>query len=215
MPQFLNFAQGLSRVLSVVPESQMHPHHPDERAELFHSAEPGAAELEVLNFLNALVYLFKPSVLLETGTGSGLTTFALASAMMANGFGHLSTLEWDQGVSERAKESLGKMDAAVLPQIGFHVADSRQWIAGYSGPPFDFVFFDSMLSTRKMELELLIERGLLLEGAVGVFHGTSRLRGTCYHEFDQEFIETLDRASSGRQWLEASLSRGLRLIGFG
>ena len=70
-------------------ERDLHPHAPGEKSELFHSLNGGFAELEVLEFLYALVFLFKPSNLLETGTGHGFGTLALAKGVSRNGFGKL------------------------------------------------------------------------------------------------------------------------------
>jgi predicted O-methyltransferase YrrM len=139
--QIQNFAESLSMVVGASPEESLHPHSPQERANEFRAVEAGAAELEVLNFLNALVYLFKPKLVLETGTGSGLTALAILSALSLNGSGHLHTLEKDPASSKRAQETAARLDPGAQLRSTFHCADSLEWIGGTMLAGFDFVFF--------------------------------------------------------------------------
>ncbi len=208
----VNFAQFLSQGLETQPESRVHAHVPEERADAFTAFDGGAAELEVLNFLNALVYLFKPRHLLETGTGPGLTTIALASALQANGFGILRTVESEPHVSSAAQRRLEAFSPDIASRVSFQIGDSRGFIEAWEGPPFDFAFFDSLIAFRHIEFQMLLERRLLGSGALCLFHDTSRLRGRYNSDFNPEMISALDEVSLGRQWLECDLSRGLRLL---
>jgi hypothetical protein len=58
-------------------EINVHPHTPEERADLFLTYDMGSTEIEVLNWLHAMVCLLKPQSILETGTCRGLGTIAL------------------------------------------------------------------------------------------------------------------------------------------
>lgn len=197
-------------------ESDVHKHCPQERADLFSAIDGGSAELEVLQFLEAMVFLFKPERLLETGTGPAYTSRAIVSGMAKNGFGQFTTLDIDELSARYLADRLD--DIPMLGKhisVAFHQADSKQWIREYQGPPFDFVFFDSLIDFRHTEFELLMSRSKLVPWATCVFHDTSRLRGETMPDFNPEMISALDRFSHGRQWLESDLSRGLRVIRLG
>jgi predicted O-methyltransferase YrrM len=215
MPRILNYAESLAAQVYTCAEVDIHPHCPDERAELFRAVEQGAVELEVLNALNALVYLFKPSLVLETGTGTGQTTLAMLSALNSNGFGSLHTLEIDEDKSRTAREAICRLDSSSRLRATFHRAATLDWIAQTEPIIFDFVFFDSLIAFRHEEFALLRKRGMLSPKAVCVFHDTSRLRGATFDDFNPEMVRALDEASHGRQWLESDLSRGLRIIKMG
>ena len=62
------------------------------------------AELEVLDFLKAIVTTVKPELIVETGTFSGLSTLRLAEGLKANGFGRVITCEYDAKVFAAAKQ---------------------------------------------------------------------------------------------------------------
>lgn len=208
----------LSRIESVFkgkPESSVHPHDPAELAELFSAADGSSVEFEVLYFLGALVHLFKPRNVLETGTGEGLATIAIASALSTNDRGILTTVEIDGAKVERARANLLRVDAPLGGLVVFNTGDSRELIEKWTGAPFDFAFFDSLIAFRHLEFELLLSRKLLTEDAVCVFHDTSRRRGGYFSDYNPEMIAALDRHSQGRQWLESPLSRGLRVLKLG
>lgn len=63
-----------------------------------------SAEVEVLDFLQALVNTIKPELVVETGTFSGLSTLRIAAGLKANGFGRVITCEYDPKVFAAAKE---------------------------------------------------------------------------------------------------------------
>jgi predicted O-methyltransferase YrrM len=210
-----NFGEVLASRIQVHNEASLHPHAAAERAELFHSIDGGSAELEVLTLLNALVYLYKPMMALETGTGSALTTVSIASALRANGLGHVHTVECNPTALARAKMLVEVLDPDLRQWITFHSGDSRELIRAWPGRRFDFAFFDNEIAFRHLEFEALSERGLLTERAVCVFHDTSRLRGETMRDFNPEMIAALDRQSTGRQWLESQYSRGLRILRLG
>jgi predicted O-methyltransferase YrrM len=207
--------EHMRSVFACLPESRVHKHAPEERGELFSALDPASSELEVLNFLNALVLLYKPRVLLETGTFTGMATLAIASALATNGFGTLHTVDNVREVIEQAMGRVRGYDPALLGRIEFHHADSRSYLAEYDGAPFDFGFFDSEMSCRHAELDSLLSRGKLSKGAVCVFHDSSPLRNTYAPEHDNTMMRRyLEEASAGRQHLTSELSRGFWLIRF-
>lgn len=195
-----------------VPESALHPHCSEERADEFSALDPGSPEVENLEFLHVLVRLFKPSLVLETGTGSGWSTFAIALALKRNDRGSIQTVELDASTAESARNHVGSLDPGLLNRVSFNIRDSLDFIDEWAGPPFDFAFFDSLIPIRHREFELAYSKGKLAPKALCVFHDTSRLRGMTMNDFDAAVLAALDRASSGRQWLECELSRGIRLL---
>jgi len=61
------------------------------------SAEDGeGAELEVSEFIGALVRLLKPKFVVETGCYKGQTTREIARALQENGHGYLYSCDTDQ-----------------------------------------------------------------------------------------------------------------------
>src|ERR1700741_2792930 len=63
--------------------------------ERWHMYDSMTAEVEVLDFLKAIVTTIKPELVVETGTFSGLSTLRIAEGLKANGFGRVITCEYD------------------------------------------------------------------------------------------------------------------------
>ena len=63
-----------------------------------------SAEVEVLDFLKAVVTTSKPELVVETGTFSGLSTLRIAAGLKENGVGRVITCEFDQKVYAAAKK---------------------------------------------------------------------------------------------------------------
>jgi predicted O-methyltransferase YrrM len=74
--------------------------HP-ERWQMYDSM---SAEVEVLEFLKALVITIKPELVVETGTFSGLSTLHIAEGLKANGVGRVITCEYDPKVFASAQK---------------------------------------------------------------------------------------------------------------
>ena len=72
--------------------------------ERWHMYDSMSAEVEVLDFLKAIVTTLKPELIVETGTFSGLSTLRLAEGLKANGFGRVITCEYDAKVFAAAKQ---------------------------------------------------------------------------------------------------------------
>ncbi len=76
--------------------------------ERWHMYDSMTAEVEVLDFLKAIVTTIKPELVVETGTFSGLSTLRIAEGLKANGFGRIITCECDAKVFAAAKERFAK-----------------------------------------------------------------------------------------------------------
>ena len=72
--------------------------------ERWHMYDSMTAEVEVLDFLKAIVTTIKPELVVETGTFSGLSTLRIAEGLKSNGFGRVITCEYDRKVFAAAKE---------------------------------------------------------------------------------------------------------------
>jgi prolipoprotein diacylglyceryl transferase len=76
--------------------------------ERWHMYDSMTAEVEVLDFLKAIVTTIKPELVVETGTFSGLSTLRIAEGLKLNGFGRVITCEYDAKVFAAAKERFAK-----------------------------------------------------------------------------------------------------------
>jgi len=72
--------------------------------ERWHMYDSMTAEVEVLDFLKAIVTTLKPELIVETGTFSGLSTLRFAEGLKANGVGKVITCEYDPKVFAAAKK---------------------------------------------------------------------------------------------------------------
>jgi prolipoprotein diacylglyceryl transferase len=72
--------------------------------ERWHMYDSMTAEVEVLEFLKAIVTTIKPELVVETGTFSGLSTLHIAEGLKANGFGRVITCEYDAKVFATAQK---------------------------------------------------------------------------------------------------------------
>ena len=64
------------------------------------------AEIEVLEFLRAVVTTTKPDLVVETGTFSGISTLWIAEGLKANGRGRVITCEYDPAVFVNASQRI-------------------------------------------------------------------------------------------------------------
>jgi prolipoprotein diacylglyceryl transferase len=72
--------------------------------ERWHMYDSMSAEVEVLDFLKAIVTTLKPELVVETGTFSGLSTLRIAEGLKANGVGRVITCEYDSKVFAAAEK---------------------------------------------------------------------------------------------------------------
>jgi len=97
--------EAAARAGAIVPEYHRptpecpHP----ERWSMYDSM---TAEVEVLEFLRAVVTTVKPELVVETGTFLGVSTLVIAEALRMNGFGRIISCEFDPKVFAAAKEKI-------------------------------------------------------------------------------------------------------------
>jgi prolipoprotein diacylglyceryl transferase len=129
--------------------------------ERWHMYDSMTAEIEVLDFLTALVTTVKPELVVETGTFSGLSTLRIAEGLKANGFGRVITCEYDVKVFAAATQ---RFDSSGLG----HWIDARNEssldlkIEGQ----IDLLFCDSDVPVREQEVRKFLPQmnpfGLIL-----------------------------------------------------
>lgn len=193
-------------------EINVHPHSPEERADLFLAYDMGSTEIEVLDWLYATVCLLKPQSILETGTCKGLGTIALAAACKANGFGRVYSIEIEKSLYEVAVQRLGQEGLSQFVTV--YCQDSRNFLLN-TNLSFDFGFFDSECEIRVEEFRICRERGILKGAAV--FHDTSPTRtltmkdlpGEPWHSEYRGKIYELARDPGTTGYFESKLSRGM------
>jgi len=80
--------------------------------ERWHMYDSMSAEVEVLDFLKAVVTTIKPELVVETGTFSGLSTLRIAEGLQENGLGRVITCEFDKKVYDAAKKRFAESGLA-------------------------------------------------------------------------------------------------------
>lgn len=119
------------------------------------------AEVEVLDFLKALVITIKPELVVETGTFSGLSTLRIAEGLKANGFGRVITCEYDPKVFAAAKQ---RFDCSGL-QHWIEARNESSLETKIAGQ-IDLLFCDSDAAIREQEVRRFLPQvnpyGLIL-----------------------------------------------------
>jgi predicted O-methyltransferase YrrM len=142
----------------------------DKAARLWSMFDSHSAETEVVDFLFALTRLIKPAHVLETGTWLGLTACALARALMANGFGEITTVEIQPEIRAAALENFGRH--GVSDVVNAVQGSSMVFVPDRK---FDMALFDSDPKLRVAEF--LRFKPYLNDGAVVVFRDTAMPHG--------------------------------------
>lgn len=160
--------------------------------EYWHSENTGSTEIEVTEFIAALVRLLQPEYVLETGTYQGQTAKAIGEALQANGHGKLVTLEIG---TESMK--IAKSRCEGLPVEIIH-ADSMKYLPDQT---IDLAFIDS--GDQRVE-EIKHYYNHFKNGAFVVIHDTA---------LDKPWkAELWDMAMNGNIYImEFSTPRGLVL----
>jgi predicted O-methyltransferase YrrM len=131
------------------------------RPELWSMLDSQSTEVEVLEFLKALVTTIKPRLILETGTFLGHGTVKLAEGIRENGFGKVITIESDPAIRARAEKRF--RDSGLAPWIESRLESSLQTSIEGS---IDLFYSDSDLANREAEIRRLLPqldpRGLLV-----------------------------------------------------
>ncbi len=105
------------------------------------------AEVEVLEFLRALVTTVKPNLAVETGTFLGVSTLIIAGALRLNGFGRIVSCEFDPKVFAVAKE---KIDASEFRDL-IDLRNESSLEMNVEGT-IDLFFSDSDMPIREQEV---------------------------------------------------------------
>ena len=145
-----------------VMQAEYHKATPEcPHPERWHMYDSMSAEVEVLDFLRALVTTMKPELVVETGTFSGLSTLRIAEGLKANGFGRVVTCEYDAKVFEAAEKRFagsglgGWIDARNESSLEMKVAGR-----------IDMLFCDSDARLREQEVRKFLPQmnphGLIL-----------------------------------------------------
>jgi predicted O-methyltransferase YrrM len=169
-----SWAETLEACFGAASEAELATHHPPHaRVDEFRSIDPGSTELEVLELLHAIVRVFKPLTVLETGTFRGFGTLTLAHALACNGKGTVKTVDRDSEAVRLAKRHIRVFDPGLLGRVSFIRGDSLETIATLESGEVGLAFLDSAPSIRVAELELLLERQLLAPAGIVVIHDTN------------------------------------------
>jgi len=97
----------------------------------YHSFNDAGVEIEVGEFLYAMIRVLKPINVLETGTHWGIGASYMGQALKDNGEGHLDTVEFLPEIASRAVKRI--CDLKLAEQVTVHLADARVF-----KPPDDF-----------------------------------------------------------------------------
>lgn len=120
------------------------PEPTDSRYSCF---DTGSLETEVGEFLYGLVRMVKPEKILETGSYHGISTSYMADALKKNGFGKLTTLEYEQ-----INLNTTRIQLAEFGLLGFV---NTEYVSSLNYQPkeqFDLIFLDTEPGIRFQEL---------------------------------------------------------------
>jgi predicted O-methyltransferase YrrM len=167
VPPYMKRYEGL-RILEHVKErgetvqAEYTPPSPEcPQPELWRMVDSQSTELEVIDFLKALVIAMKPKQIVETGTFLAYSTLKMAEALKENGFGKIITIEYDSDIFAKAKE---RIDASGLASwIDNRNASSLETQVDGT---IDLLFSDSHRTIRGKEIRRWLPqieaRGLIL-----------------------------------------------------
>ncbi|HEY1796705.1 MAG TPA: glycosyltransferase [Stellaceae bacterium] len=148
-----------------VPENTPQPVN-GTPARLWSMYDSRTAESEVLDLILALVRLVKPAHVIETGTWLGLSSRAIARGLVANGFGDLTTLEYDAEIHRAASDNIARGGFGGI--VDARLASSLEFTPDRV---YDMAVFDSEGLPRLDEFRRL--KPWLKAGATVVFHDTA------------------------------------------
>jgi predicted O-methyltransferase YrrM/glycosyltransferase involved in cell wall biosynthesis len=150
---------------SPVPEKTQHAVN-GTPARMWSMYDGFTAEVEVLDLLMVLARLIKPTHVLETGTWLGLSSCAIARGLVANGFGHLTTLEVNAEAHSMALKNLAHYEFTSV--VDAWLMSSMEYVPEHI---FDMAVFDSEMGLRVHEFRRF--KPSLREGALVIFHDTA------------------------------------------
>lgn len=125
-----------------------------------------SAEIEVLDFLKALIVAVKPDVVVETGTFIGHSAISMAEGLKQNGFGRIITAEFDSRVFEQAQQNI---EASGLSKwVEAHCMSSLHLEVDEQ---IDILYSDSEPSIREQEVRHFLPK--LKTGGLVLIHDAS------------------------------------------
>ncbi len=149
--------------MTLAPESRFTRPRPDcPNPEYWHSTDDDSTEVEVTALVAAMVTGLQPEHVIETGTAWGQTAQAIGQALLANGHGHLTTLEPDHERAEASRVRCEGLPVTVLEVPSLEFVPEQ---------PVDFAWFDSLLHLRADELRKFAPH--MTPRAVIGFHDTA------------------------------------------
>jgi predicted O-methyltransferase YrrM len=152
-----------------VPE-RTQPPVGDKPARIWSMFDGWTAEVEVLDFLYALVRLVKPAAAVETGAWLGWSACAMAKAMRANGFGRLVALDINAEALGLAQKHAKANTVDGI--IDFRLENSLTYTPQEQ---FELALLDSDAALREAEFRRF--QPWFAPGATIVFHDTASDRG--------------------------------------
>jgi len=154
-----------------------------ERAKLYSAFDGNTAELEVCEFIYALVRLTKPKYVVETGTWHGILSYFICKAIEKNGLGQLDTIEIDQESVEISQRRL-----SIFPFANVICKNSIDFIPREK---IDILILDSSISMRMKELRAYSNR--IDEDTLIILHDTewSNMKSELDKMVNGNFVEVM------------------------
>ena len=121
-----------------------------------------ASEIEVSEFIYALVRLTKPEFCFESGTYKGNTTFTIGSALNDNKYGSLVSTEVNIDYIKEAQIYCNDLPVEILHMSSLDYMPTQN---------IDFIFFDGLFENRIKEYNKFKE--FFTEKTILVFHDTA------------------------------------------
>ena len=113
----------------------------------FSMVNDGSTEIETSELLYSFVRRLKPSNVLETGCYKGVSSLYMAQALKDNGFGHLTTIEYEQlhiDESEKLWQEAGVKDYVTAVRL--------ESLKFQPDKQYQFMFLDTEMNLRLHEL---------------------------------------------------------------
>lgn len=192
---------GLHVPGSPVPESRfVGPTDECAHPEWWTATDGDSTEVEIADLAWGLVRGLQPEQCVETGGGFGQTTMRIADALVANGHGHLYTLETSPRRARHIEEISRAYPVTVLPFSSMDYSPTTL--------PLDFVWFDSLYELRVPEFQRY--RPWLRPGALVCFHDTAPGHGSHVIESGRDLRAEIEHELGGYlRWLHLPSPRGL------
>ena len=137
---------------------------------LWESPNKMASEYEVSNFLETLVRLTKPFVVVETGTYHGDTTLGIAKALKQNTVGKVTTFEIDPEAAAIARKRIDKSGLGHLVTV----VDNPIHESYLGTGPIELAWIDSGMRTRQDDMDVIWP--LMAPGGIALVHDASSAR---------------------------------------